>query len=74
MNCGVATFAMSSLEKILEYGTNLHCHVIILKPEPYLFKGEEAEKQNETEILEKFYKKCGFRKVQNTKYMVRRLG
>lgn len=73
MNCGIATFAISSLSSLLLYGVGHRCHAIVLKPAPFLLKEKSEAYESEIKRLEKFYSKCGFRRYKKSGHMFKRI-
>lgn len=80
-NIGIASFVIESLNDILSYTLNLHPTTIILLPKPQEkdeggnLKNIEDNDRKElyTQQLIKFYKRTGFKKIRNSKYMVKKI-
>ena len=77
---GIASYVINSLNEILEYSVNLSPNVLILLPAPQKIgedgllqeiRDEDINKQNK-EKLYKLYEKLGFKKLEDSNYMVKR--
>lgn len=77
---GMASYVINSLNEILEYSVNLSPNVLILLPAPQKIgedgmlqeiRDEDINKQNK-EKLYKLYEKLGFKKLEDSNYMIKR--
>lgn len=77
---GIASYVIKALNEILEYSVNLSPNVLILLPAPQKIgedgllqeiRDEDINKQNK-EKLYKLYEKVGFKKLEDSNYMIKR--
>ena len=77
---GIASYVINSLNEILEYSVNLSPNVLILLPAPQKIgedgllqeiRDEDINKLNK-EKLYKLYGKLGFKKLEDSNYMIKR--
>jgi len=78
---GIASYVIKNIKEILGFSINLYPHTLILLPMPQE-RGEEGslsfikdEQKNKLfkQKLEKLYKNCGFKKIKNTDYMLKKV-